>query len=112
MEQCRQWGVCVCGSACVARCTNVEVRQCSESGVYAYNGGSITLMDAKTTVHHNNTSGDSYEFGLYLEGTNSKIQLVHPLTKESVATNNQGGGNWGAYDGADSNGIHTIPATT
>ena len=40
----------------------------------------------------------------------TKIQLVHPLTKESVATSNQGGGNWGAKDGADTNQLQTILA--
>ena len=55
VEQCGQFGVYAYGTACVARCTNVEVRQCKMSGVSAGEGGSITLMGPKTTVHHNNT---------------------------------------------------------
>ena len=43
------------GSAVVGRCTNVEERQCGCSGVYASDGGSITLIGAKTTVHDNCT---------------------------------------------------------
>ena len=54
VEQCGGSGVLAEGTACVARCTNVEIRQCKWSGVKTYNGGSITLMGAKTTVHHNN----------------------------------------------------------
>ena len=111
VEQCGSNGVYASGPACVARCTNVEVCQCQYSGVAASSGGSMTLMGAKTTVHHNNTSGSS-SFGLNVYGANSKIELVHPLTKESVATNNQGGGNWGAGYGADINDIQTIVATT
>ena len=112
VEQCGGYnsGVVAWGTACVARCTNVEVRQCESSGVFASNGGSITLMGAKTTVHHNCTSGGSDEFGFSVCDADSKIQLVHPLTKESVATNNPGGGNWGADSDADINQIQTIPA--
>ena len=111
VEQC-QYGVLASGTACVARCTNVEVRQCKWSGVCAREGGSITLMGAKTTVHHNCTSEESWNFGLFVSGASSKIQMVHPLTKESVATDNQGGGDWGVVDGAAINDIQTIPRTT
>jgi hypothetical protein len=92
VEQSGYSGVYAQGTACVARCTNVEVRQCKYSGVAAFEGGLITLMGAKTTVHHNNTSEGYDEFGLRVFYDGSKIQLVHPLTKESVATKNQGGG--------------------
>ena len=112
MEHCGQYGVHAFGPACVARCTNVEVRQCKWSGVCAREGGSITLMGAKTTVHHNCTSEESWNFGLFVSGASSKIQMVHPLTKESVATDNQGGGDWGVVDGAAINDIQTIPRTT
>ena len=93
----------------------MEVRQCGGSGVVAWDGGSMTLMGAKTTVHHNCTNGDSNNvFGLAVVCANSKIQLVHPLTKESVATDNQGGGDWGAtnQDGYIFfwDAIQTIPA--
>ena len=112
VEQCGLYGVGASGTACVARCTNVEVRQCKWGGVVAEDGGSIILMGAKTTVHHNNTDGNSNFFGLKVRDANSKIQLVHPLTKESVATDNQGGGNWGATDlEADINQIQTIPSS-
>jgi hypothetical protein len=109
VEQCGCSGVYAQGTACVARCTNVEVRQCKYSGVAAFDGGLITLMGTKTAVHRNNTSGGYDEFGLRVFNAGSKIQLVHPLTKESVATKNQGGGNWGAGGGADINDIQTIP---
>ena len=110
VEQCRRHGVHASGTACVARCTNVEVRQCKYSGVNAYDGGSITLVGAKTTVHHNCTGGNGYHFGLRVVGATSKIPLLHPLTKESVATDNPGGGNWGAEDGSASYQIQTMTA--
>ena len=49
--------------------------------------------------------GWSQEVKEYLTST---IQLVYPLTKEIVSTNNVGGGNWGAIHGADIHQIKTI----
>jgi hypothetical protein len=107
VEQCGYHGVLASGS--VGRCTNVEVRQCGWSGVYAINGASITLIGAKTTVHHNSTTGDGDEYGLKVFGAfSSTIQLVPPLIKEQVSLDNSGGGNWGAAFGGDINQIKTI----
>jgi hypothetical protein len=109
LEQCSSHGVCAYGTGVVGRCTNVEVRQCGWSGVYAYNGASITLIGAKTTVHHNCTKARSNDYGLTVyRSTSSTIQLVSPLTKEQVALDNGGGGNWGAKGDADINQIKTI----
>jgi hypothetical protein len=112
VEQFGAYGVWAAGTDVVARCTNVEVRQCGRSGVFAYKGASITLIGAKTTVHHNCTNGWSHDYGLYVFGScHSTIQLVSPLTKEQVAIDNGGGGNWGtAGDLGDINQIKTIDA--
>jgi hypothetical protein len=111
VEQCG-YGVLAHGTGVVARCTDVEVRQCEWSGVTASSGASITLIGAKTTVHHNCTNGDSDEYGLRVFGSPcSTIHLVSPLTKEHVSLDNGGGGNWGAVrGGADLNQIKTIAA--
>jgi hypothetical protein len=82
------------------------------SGVNAANGASITLIGAKTVVHHNCTNGFTAYYGLQVWGSSSTIQLVSPLTKEQVAIDNGGGGNWGAEWGGDINQIKTIAATT
>jgi hypothetical protein len=96
VEQCKSWGVGASGRFVVGRCTNVEVRQCGHSGIFTKDNASITLIGAKTTVHHNCTEGHSYEYGLRVCGCFvSTIQLVAPLTKEQVAIDNGGGGNWG-----------------
>ena len=115
VEQCGYYGVWASGTGVVGRCTNMEVRECGWSGVVASNGGSITLIGAKTKVHHNCTKGDSdfmglKVFGLKVFGASSTIQLVSPLTKEQVALDNGGGGNWGADTsyGGDINQIKTI----
>jgi len=124
VEQCRI-GVYAYGTGGVGRCTNAEVRQCGWSGVVANRGASITLIGAKTTVHHNSTkkvtvlyknytTGDSDDYGLKVENTmstdssSSTIQLVSPLTKQQVSLDNGGGGNWGAGKGGDINQIKTI----
>jgi hypothetical protein len=110
VEQCGYSGVLARGTGVVGRCTDVEVRQCEYSGVYADDGASIALIGAKTTVHHNGTKGKSDDYGLNISYFSSTIQLVSPLTKELVAIDNGGGGNWGAVRGADINQIKTIDA--
>ena len=113
VEQCGQYGVSAGGTGVVGRCTNVEVRQCGQSGVKA-NIASITLIGAKTAVHHNCINGSSSAYGLQVCDSSSTIQLVSPLTKEQVSLDNdlqqegQGGGTWGARHGADINQIKTI----
>ena len=107
VEQCADVGVYAVGTGVIGRCTNVEVRQCGWSGVFAACGASITLIGAKTTVHHNCTHSDDY--GLKVYGPSATIQLVSPLTKEHVSIDNGGGGNWGAKNGgANINQIKTI----
>jgi hypothetical protein len=110
VEQCGVSGVIAHGTGVVGRCTNVEVRQCGQSGVVASIGASITLIGAKTTVHHNCTKGLSHYYGLLVSSSSSStIQLVAPLTKEQVSVDNGGGGNWGAIGyGGDINQIKTI----
>ena len=109
VEQCRWIGVCADGTGVVGRCTDVEVRRCKYSGVFAYYGASITLIGAKTTVHHNCTNGNIDEHGLKVyDSVSSTIQLISPLTKEQVSLDNGGGGNWGANN-ADISQIKTIP---
>jgi hypothetical protein len=111
VDQCGGEGVLAGGTGVVGRCTNVEVRQCGGSGVRTDYGASITLIGAKTTVHHNCTKGKSYHYGLAVYNSSfwgTTIQLVSPLTKEQVSFANGGGGNWGAENGADINQIKTI----
>jgi hypothetical protein len=78
--------------------------------VFANSGASIILIGAKTTVHHNCLNGRSDFYGLALYGPASTLQLVSPLTKEQVAVDNGGGGNWGAEYGGDISQIKTIDA--
>jgi hypothetical protein len=110
VEQCTYSGVLADGTGVFGRCTNVEVRQCGTSGVCAYKGASITLIGAKTAVHHNCTREFRDQYGLKVYGSSaSAIQLISPLTKEQVATDNSGGGNWGADHDGD---IDQIATTT
>ena len=108
VEQCSEHGVRAEGPGVVARCTNVEVRQCELGGVWALNGASITLIGGKTTVHHNCVDEYEEDYGLAVSDT-STIQLLAPLTKEIVSVDNGGGRNWGVdVDGGDINLIKTI----
>jgi len=112
VEQCGNYGVAASGTGGVGTCTNVEVRRCGGSGVLASRGASMTLIGAKTTVHHNCTKEENRDYGLQVFGSlASTIQLVSPLTKEQVSTDNGGGGNWYAAWGAYINQIKTIDAS-
>ena len=113
VEQCGDGGVTADGTGGIGRCTNVEVRQCGLSGVEAADGASVTLIGAKTTVHHTCTKGYSSVYGLRVSGPSATIHLIAPLTKETVSTDNGGGGNWGARnwwaeEDTDINQIKTI----
>ena len=57
--------------------------------------GLITMNGSGTSIHNNVTSGNSRSYGLYAYTSSGSIHLVSPLTKESVSTNNGGGGNYG-----------------
>jgi aspartyl/asparaginyl beta-hydroxylase (cupin superfamily) len=109
VEHCRSVGVCAMGMNVLGRATDVEVRHCRGSGVSGMTGGTMVLLGAKTTVHHNCTDGGSDAYGLVVSlDSASTIQLVSPLTKEDIATNNGGGGNWGAGWGSAITQIKTI----
>jgi hypothetical protein len=119
VEQCGGLGVYADGTGVVGSCINIEVRHCGWSGVSASKGATITLIGAKTTVCDNCTNGydNDYglevdDYGLEVDGSSSTIQLVSPLTKETVSINNGGGGNYGASNGADINQIKTIPSSS
>ena len=105
-------------------CDNLQVVGCGDSGVYAYNRATITLSGQGTSIQGNvQNKNRKTDYGLKSEGkttyrgcdkaysTDSKIHLVHPLTKEQISTNNgpvngrrrgvddSGGGNWGGTRG-------------
>ena len=83
---------------------NCNVSHSKESGLYVWNGGLMTIDGNGTTIHHNCTNGDSWAYGLYTYDSFSSIHLVSPLTKETISTNNGGGGNYGGWGT-----IKTIP---
>ena len=78
-------------------CEDVQVVGCGYSGVLAQNSGTVKLSGENTRIEGNVTSGDSNHYGLhtYAYNASSKIQIVTPLTKDTISINNGGGGNWG-----------------
>ena len=62
-----------------------------------YRGGRMVIDGSATTIHHNGTGGEGHWHGLHSESSSS-IHL-RSLTKESISTNNGGGGNYGGYGG-------------
>ena len=78
------------------RLINCIITQCRRSGIYCDSSALIELEGDQTKVDGNGT--DEYDYGLDTYDTSSTIHLLYPLTKESVSTNNQGGGNYNDRD--------------
>ena len=75
--------------------TDCNVNNNKWSGVFVYRGGRMLIDGSATTIHHNGTSGKGFNsYGLYAWCSSSSIHLKSPLTKESIATNNGGAGNY------------------
>ena len=73
--------------------TDCNVNNNKESGVYVCAGGRMVIDGSETTIHHNVTGGRSDCYGL--EAYSSSSIHLKSLTKESISTNNGGGGNCG-----------------
>ena len=95
----------VCMRRVLASSVDVPTWKCANVGGvrYATDGASIILTGPKTTVHHNCTRRYSRDYGLRVYGSSATIQLVSPLTKEEVSTDNGGGNNWRAETESDIN---------
>ena len=87
------------------RLINCVFTQCGRSGIFCFTNALIELEGDQTKVDRNVTSGGP-GYGLWTFDTSSRIHLLCPLTKESVSTNNQGGGNYGGPGGM----IETVDA--
>ena len=86
--------------------TDCNVNNNRFSGVEVCDGGCMTIDGSATTIHHNVTGGhqmnknygnclpSSRSYGLEALDSSSSIHLKS-LTKESISTNNGGGGNYG-----------------
>ena len=72
--------------------TDCNVNNNKYSGVYVRDGGCMVIDGSATTIHHNGTDSDDY--GLQTVDSSSSIHLKS-LTKESISTNNGGGGDYG-----------------
>ena len=77
--------------------TNVIVRGCKGSGIVAKSGATIEISgDRSRSVIGNCTKNRCDDFGLNVKGSASKIFVVGSLlTKEKIAEENGGGGNFG-----------------
>jgi hypothetical protein len=91
-------GVAVYGKNVQGILTNVEISNCKESGVGAYQGASITLL-GKTNVEKNCVEDyqDDDCYGLVVDSPTAIIQVVNPLTIKSVSHGNYHG-DFGAVD--------------
>ena len=76
-------------------CEDVQVVGCVNCGVFANYGGTVKLSGETTRIEGNVTSGNCLHYGLIPYDSSSKIQIVTPLTKDTISINNGGGGNWG-----------------
>ena len=78
--------------------TDCNVNNNKYSGVCVNGSGCMIIDGSATTINQNNkntyTYGDSDFYGLEAYSSSSSIHLKS-LTKESISTNNGGGGNYG-----------------
>jgi hypothetical protein len=93
IDQCGQYGVYVYGT--LLRSNNISISKCQRSGVFAWGGATSILEGSETLIYNNCLNGSTSEYGLRVIGSSSKIQIVSPLTKESISKGNLGGGNCG-----------------
>ena len=93
VEMCQSHGVYAFNA--YISCDDVQVVGCVYSGVCAHRGGTVKLSGANTRIEGNVTGGHSRYYGLHTHGSSAKIQIVTPLTKDTISINNGGGGNWG-----------------
>jgi hypothetical protein len=75
--------------------TNCEISHCRRSGLSSGKNGLIVIKGGTTRVHSNCTSNDTSAFGLRSCDTNSRIQIVAPLTKQIISTNHGDDKNYG-----------------
>ena len=80
-------------NACVS-CNNLQVVGCSLSGVCAGFRSRVILSGERTSSERNAVIGTS-SYGVELDTSGSVLQLVAPLTIDTISTSNGGGGNWG-----------------
>jgi len=72
--------------------TDCNVNNNKGGGVGVGESGCMIIDGSATTIHHNVTGGNSDQYGLAADSSAS-IHLKS-LTKESISTNNGGGGNY------------------
>ena len=89
------WCVCAKHKTLEKGLINCVITQCEQSGIYCDPNAVIELEGDQTKVDGNNIGGYSDWYGLQTYDTSSIIHLLFPLTKQSVSTNNHGGGNYG-----------------
>ena len=92
VEKCPGFGV--WASNAHVSCDDLQVVGCGNSGVVVSGNSTVKLSGEDTSIRGNCTRGDSDDYGLDAS-SDSKVQLVSPLTKEKISTSNGGGGNWG-----------------
>ena len=92
VEKCGKNGVLVI-STTRNTMTDCNVNNNYYSGVNVENGGCMVIDGSATTIHHNVTGGNSDFYGLHTYSSSDSIHLKS-LTKESISTNNGGGGNY------------------
>ena len=87
------YGIC-CQMTWMKVCDSV-VENSGLSGVFAAYGGDIQISNPRSRVWKNCQKERGFDYGLRMHGKNSKVMCVGNLKKETVATGNLGGGNYG-----------------
>jgi len=110
IEKCRGYSGVYASSVDIV-CEDLQVIGCQCVGLFGSSGSTITLCGNGTSIQGNGAKwGSDDDYGVS-SSPSSTINLVHPLTKKQVSTDNHGGRNWdvrgkcGTINQVDNDGV-------
>lgn len=74
---------------CTLHVNNIVVRCCQRSGIRGISGSIIKISGPKTRVEENCLQGHHQDYGLKARDQTATIQIVAPLCKEMISSNNK-----------------------
>jgi hypothetical protein len=75
------------------RLTDCQITQCMENGIVSTGSAVVEINGKETTIDHNcqnNDKDESYHYGIEQCGQVAQIQILSPLTRDSISKNNKG----------------------
>jgi hypothetical protein len=74
---------------------NCIIKNNGYSGIYVTENSTVVVSGQNTLIKGNVTSNENIYYGLHASDEHSRIQIMRPLSKIHISSENMGGGNWG-----------------